>query len=146
MACRSVERAEAAISDVRKEIEETLEKRHKKDGDHPKEWTTFGIPQVQSVDDVSLEAMTLDLSDLASVRSFVNAFQAKHQHLHYLILNAGLVLTLLDCPTCFSTWPDIVCLCGRRSGDYGEAEIGAGPRTHVRHQPPGPLLPHDPAA
>ena len=91
MACRNMERAEAAISDVRKEIEETLEKRNKKDGDHPKEWTTFGIPQVQSVDDVSLEAMTLDLSDLASVRSFVNAFQAKHQHLHYLILNAGLV-------------------------------------------------------
>lgn len=93
MACRNMERAEAAISDVRKEIEETLEKRHKKGGDHPKEWTTFGIPQVQSVDDVSLEAMALDLSDLASVRSFVNAFQAKHQHLHYLILNAGVVTT-----------------------------------------------------
>jgi NAD(P)-dependent dehydrogenase (short-subunit alcohol dehydrogenase family) len=89
MACRNQERAEAAISDVRAEIEETLEKRHKKGGDSEKEWTTFGIPQVQSVDDVSIEAMPLDLSDLASVRSFVNAFLAKHQQLHYLILNAG---------------------------------------------------------
>jgi NAD(P)-dependent dehydrogenase (short-subunit alcohol dehydrogenase family) len=85
MACRSVERAEEAISDVHTEIERTLKKRHKQ----KKEWTTFGIPQVQSMDEVSLEAMALDLSDLVSVRSFVNTFLETHHHLHYLILNAG---------------------------------------------------------
>jgi retinol dehydrogenase-12 len=91
MACRSVEKAEAAIVDIRKEIEETLEKRQK--SDHEKEWTTFGLPQIRNAGDVSLEAMALDLSDLASVRAFVGTFLEKHQQLHYLILNAGVVTT-----------------------------------------------------
>jgi NAD(P)-dependent dehydrogenase (short-subunit alcohol dehydrogenase family) len=86
MACRSNARANEAIKDVRAQIQTALDKHAKCN----KEWTTFGVPKVESVEDeVSLEAMQLDLSDLSSVRAFANAFLAKHKRLDYLILNAG---------------------------------------------------------
>lgn len=40
-----------------------------------------------------VEVMALDLSDLASVRAFADAFKARHQALHGLINNAGVMNT-----------------------------------------------------
>jgi NAD(P)-dependent dehydrogenase (short-subunit alcohol dehydrogenase family) len=42
--------------------------------------------------DASLEVMALDLSDLSSVRSFAEAFRAKHSRLDLLINNAGIMV------------------------------------------------------
>jgi NAD(P)-dependent dehydrogenase (short-subunit alcohol dehydrogenase family) len=38
-----------------------------------------------------LEVMVLDLADLGSVKSFVNEFKAKHNHLDILVNNGGLI-------------------------------------------------------
>lgn len=86
MACRSVERGEAAMNDIRAAIRDgTLAKRDA----GGEQVATYGVPHVTGADEVSLEVMALDLSDLASVRSFVDTFVAAHKQLHYLILNAG---------------------------------------------------------
>src|SRR5215203_1359692 len=39
-----------------------------------------------------VEPQVLDLSDLDAVRAFAHAFAAKHQHLHLLINNAGVMV------------------------------------------------------
>ena len=63
-ACRRVEEADKAVSGLK--------------GAHPS---------------VSAQSMRLDLGDLASVREFVSAFLAEHDHLHGLINNAGVMNT-----------------------------------------------------
>src|SRR5208337_2577353 len=62
VACRDAGRAETAISEIR-----------------------MGEPRV------SVEAMTLDLASLASVRAFGEAFRARHQRLDALCNNAGVM-------------------------------------------------------
>ena len=64
MACRSAERAEAARERLASEI-----------------------------DGARLEVMPLDLSRLASVRAFAEAFRAKHDALDLLVNNAGIMWT-----------------------------------------------------
>lgn len=63
MACRSQKKAEAAKSDVMKRVPSA-----------------------------SLDIIQLDLSDLASVRGFAEAFRARYTHLDVLINNAGILL------------------------------------------------------
>ncbi len=62
LACRSQERAEAAITDLR-----------------------------AAVPDASVEFLALDLADLSSVRSFAATFAAAHDGLHLLVNNAGIM-------------------------------------------------------
>lgn len=62
MACRSQEKTEPAVNDIRKEVP-----------------------------DAKLEFMSLDLADLKSIRGFVQAFTTKHQTLDLLINNAGVM-------------------------------------------------------
>jgi NAD(P)-dependent dehydrogenase (short-subunit alcohol dehydrogenase family) len=62
LACRSRDKTDAAIRDIRS-----------------------GVPEA------SLEFMALDLSDLASVRAFAKAFLAKHARLDILCNNAGVM-------------------------------------------------------
>src|SRR5271166_3620164 len=62
MACRDAGRAQTAISEIR-----------------------MGEPRA------SVEAMTLDLANLASVRAFADAFRARHQRLDALCNNAGVM-------------------------------------------------------
>jgi len=69
LACRSLEKARAAIADIR-----------------------AGQPRAD------VEAMALDLASLASVRSFASAFLGKHRELHGLVNNAG-VMALPRCET-----------------------------------------------
>ena len=69
LACRSLEKARAAIAGIRGEI-----------------------PRAD------IDAMALDLASLASVRSFASAFLGKHSALHGLINNAG-VMALPRCET-----------------------------------------------
>lgn len=52
------------------------------------------VAALEREDDTSigtLEPMALDLSDLSSVRKFVDAFTSRHSHLHFLVENAGAV-------------------------------------------------------
>ncbi|HEY8153368.1 MAG TPA: oxidoreductase [Myxococcota bacterium] len=69
LACRSLEKARAAIGEVR-----------------------AGSPRAD------VEAMALDLASLASVRAFASAFLAAHRQLHGLVNNAG-VMALPRCET-----------------------------------------------
>jgi NAD(P)-dependent dehydrogenase (short-subunit alcohol dehydrogenase family) len=69
LACRSLEKARAAIAELRAE--------------NPR---------------AEVEAMALDLASLASVRSFASEFLAKHAALHGLVNNAG-VMALPRCQT-----------------------------------------------
>jgi NAD(P)-dependent dehydrogenase (short-subunit alcohol dehydrogenase family) len=62
LACRSREKTEPALNDIRK-----------------------------AVPDAKLEFMPLDLADLASVRGFAQAFAAKHPKLDLLVNNAGVM-------------------------------------------------------
>lgn len=62
LACRSREKAEAALRDTRTA--------------HPT---------------ASVEVMELDLASLASVRAFADAFRSRHQALHILLNNAGVM-------------------------------------------------------
>ena len=47
----------------------------------------------QQTPDASIEVMQLDLANLASVRQFVEEFVAKHDQLHILLNNAGVMAT-----------------------------------------------------
>src|SRR5512147_516263 len=67
LACRSLEKARAAIAEIR-----------------------AGIPRAD------LDAMPLDLASLASVRSFASAFLGQRRPLHGLVNNAG-VMALPRC-------------------------------------------------
>ncbi|MFA9517458.1 oxidoreductase [Halopenitus sp. H-Gu1] len=62
MACRDLDRARSARDDV-----------------------------ASSVDDPSLSVLELDLADLKSIRSFVDAFEETHGELHVLCNNAGIM-------------------------------------------------------
>ena len=64
MACRDLDRSQPALSRVQKEA-----------------------------DSGSAELMALDLSSLDNVRAFVETFKAKHNSLHILVNNAGVVPT-----------------------------------------------------
>ena len=64
MACRNMEKAEAARDKILEEFP-----------------------------DVSLEIIKLDLSDLSSVKEFVNDFKSKHNSLNMLCNNAGVMMT-----------------------------------------------------
>lgn len=63
MACRGREKAESAKSDI-----------------------------IKRVPSASLDIIVLDLSDLASVRTFAETFRARYSHLDVLINNAGILL------------------------------------------------------
>lgn len=63
MACRSLDKAEAAKARI-----------------------------VKDMPDASLQVMPLDLSSLASVKAFAEAFQAEHDRLDLLINNAGVMI------------------------------------------------------
>lgn len=69
MACRNTERCESAAKSITTEYES--EERDYKPG--------------------FVNVMAMDMSDLASIKSFVGDFQAKYDHLDYLVLNAGLI-------------------------------------------------------
>lgn len=62
MACRSRERGETAVAQIRRQVP-----------------------------DASLELMLLDLADLTSIRQFTGEFQANHDRLDVLINNAGVM-------------------------------------------------------
>jgi NAD(P)-dependent dehydrogenase (short-subunit alcohol dehydrogenase family) len=63
MACRSLERAETALTKIR-----------------------------QKIPDASAEIIQLDLANLSSIRDFAQEFNAKHQSLHILLNNAGIMI------------------------------------------------------
>jgi NAD(P)-dependent dehydrogenase (short-subunit alcohol dehydrogenase family) len=65
MVCRNLQKAHRAADKIRKRISSDLD--------------SVGI----------VEVMELDLSDLESVQQFAGAFQARYDHLHLLINNAG---------------------------------------------------------
>lgn len=85
LACRNLEKADAAIAEIREELRARA--------NNKKQLAAFGVEPIANVEDASMESMNLDLSDLASVRTFSQAFTAKHKRLDLLILNAGLVTT-----------------------------------------------------
>jgi len=63
LACRSMEKAQAALDQIRAEIP-----------------------------DAQVEIMYLDLANLESVRKFANQFKAKYEHLDVLLNNAGIMM------------------------------------------------------
>lgn len=63
MGCRNMEKAEEALANIR-----------------------------QDIPDASVESMQLDLADLSSVRNFAQEFMNKHQSLHILLNNAGIMI------------------------------------------------------
>ena len=63
MACRNLEKAEEALAKIREKI---------------------------SI--ASAEVIHLDLADLSSVRNFAKEFMGKHQSLHILLNNAGIMI------------------------------------------------------
>jgi len=81
LACRNLEKADAAIAEIREELRARA--------NNKKQLAAFGVEPIANVEDASMESMNLDLSDLASVRTFSQAFTAKHKRLDLLILNAG---------------------------------------------------------
>jgi len=88
LACRSVEKADAAIAEI-----QTVLKAMDKNRAKGRSRIMFGVDRIDKAEDASMESMSLNLSDLASVRSFAQAFKAKHKRLDILILNAGVVTT-----------------------------------------------------
>jgi len=78
LACRSKERGQEAVESITSEIEKERAKKTKS-------------KEQSATDDVSLDVMTVELGDFASVRQFAEAFKQKYQRLDILVLNAGLV-------------------------------------------------------
>jgi len=64
MACRNLAKAEAALTTIR-----------------------------ELIPDASVEVIQLDLADLSSIRKFAREFMDKHQSLHILLNNAGIMWT-----------------------------------------------------
>ncbi|XP_056014761.1 dehydrogenase/reductase SDR family member on chromosome X-like isoform X2 [Ostrea edulis] len=77
IACRSEERARAAIENMQIEFKEEKTK------------TTAGLC---TYDTLSVEFMALDLASMKSVQTFINDFTAKESHLNLLICNAGIAI------------------------------------------------------
>ncbi|XP_048765185.2 WW domain-containing oxidoreductase-like isoform X2 [Ostrea edulis] len=77
IACRSEERAKSAIERMQNEFK--MEK-------------SKGALGLCSSETLALEFMTLDLSSLRSVETFINNFKAKEPKLHVLLCNAGIGL------------------------------------------------------
>ncbi|XP_048765180.1 WW domain-containing oxidoreductase-like [Ostrea edulis] len=77
IACRSEERAKAAIEQMQAEFKEERSK---------------GTPGLCSCETLALEFMALDLASLKSVESFIDNFKAKEIKLHILLCNAGIAL------------------------------------------------------
>ncbi|KAL6066605.1 Dehydrogenase/reductase (SDR family) member 13a, duplicate 3 [Balamuthia mandrillaris] len=79
LACRSIERGQAATQDIRQTLLSRNETQHRQQQGH------------EEGEEPSLEVMELDLSDLSSVRRFVRLFRKAHPKLHVLVNNAAVV-------------------------------------------------------
>ncbi|XP_072045521.1 retinol dehydrogenase 12-like [Amphiura filiformis] len=81
LACRSEEKAKAAIEEMQKEYKDEKQKTSP---------TAANAGASNGPDDLNIEFMKLDLESLASTMEFIDAYKAKGYPLHSLICNAGI--------------------------------------------------------